>query len=145
MKSNGKRLGFMGDFTLANPKNGLGFMNRNSPSLGSLIHSVFALQLGTKIFHLTWLLFKPKPSTLPSIPHQFLLPLFSAHLWPNTHTPRGTKSLLVSWLVILHPLGHSINFFFPLKFSLPCLLPHTRPQPRKWVSTFFSTSSWFLA
>lgn len=54
MKSNGKRLGFMGDFTLANPRNGLGLVDPNFSLPWLFLSHGFALQLGTKIFHLTW-------------------------------------------------------------------------------------------
>ena len=144
MKSNGKRLGFMGDFTLANPRNGLGLVDPNFSLPWLFLSHGFALQLGTKIFHLTWCLFKPKPSTFPPISLQFFLPFF----WlthGRTHLHLGApKFLLVAWLVISHHSWPLTNFSTKI-FSSFSSFPHSATL-EKWVSIFFfSTSSWFLA
>ena len=53
MKSNGKGLGFMGDFTLANPRNGLGLVDPNFSLPWLFLSHGFALQFFLSLFLLT--------------------------------------------------------------------------------------------
>ena len=143
MKSNGKRLGFMGDFTLANPRDGLGLGTEFLPLPWSSNHSVLPSNWAPKFFTSLGDCFQPNRNSPKLALFKFFPFPFLAYPWPNTHTPRGTKSLLVSWLVILHPLGHSINFSTEILSSLFFFpsLGHSQENG----SPNFSTPSWFLA